>query len=203
MSVDSPTASSLLTAAGAASATDPSLADTSRSQSQLRRNLKRFLIGNRLNFIGLCLVVLFFFLAVFGEAIAPHDPYAQDITGSKRLSPSITHPMGTDELGRDILSRVMAGTRISLQVAVVVLTFAVVFGTIVGSIAGYFGGIVDEVLMRFTDIIYGMPFLPFIIVLIALFGRSKWFVMLAIVLIVWRTSARVVRAQTMALKQRQ
>ena len=123
MSADSPTANSVLASASTASASDATLASRSRGQSQLRRNLKRFLIGNRLNFIGLCLVILFFILAIFGQFLAPHDPYAQDITGSKLLPPSLTHPMGTDELGRDILSRVMTGTRISLQVAVVVLTF--------------------------------------------------------------------------------
>ena len=91
-----------------------------------------FLIGNKLNLIGLIVVVLFFLLAIFGQVLAPYDPYAQDITGSKLLAPSLSHPMGTDELGRDLLSRVMTGTRISLQVAVVVLSFAVVFGTLVG-----------------------------------------------------------------------
>ena len=80
---------------------------------------------------------------------------------------------------------------------------SILIGANIGLISGYYGGKLDEILMRFTDIIYGMPFLPFIIVLISLFGRSQWFVILAIVLIIWRTSARVVRAQTLALKQRQ
>src|SRR5688500_15183682 len=109
------------------SAASASLTGASASQSQLRRNLKRFLIGNKLNLVGLIIVVVFFALAIFGQALAPYDPYAQDITGSKLLPPSLTHPMGTDELGRDLLSRVMTGARISLQVAAVVLGFAVVF----------------------------------------------------------------------------
>src|SRR5215211_1738311 len=94
-----------------------SLTGASASQSQLRRNLKRFIIGNKLNLLGLIIVIVFFLLAIFGQALAPYDPYAQDITGSKLLAPAISHPMGTDELGRDLLSRVMTGTRISLQVA--------------------------------------------------------------------------------------
>lgn len=202
MSVDSPTASTLLAQAGAASPADATLASTKRGQSQLRRNLKRFLIGNRLNFVGLCLVVLFFFLALFGEAIAPHDPYAQDITGSKLLSPSVTHPMGTDELGRDVLSRVMAGTRISLQVAVVVLTFAVVFGTIVGSIAGYFGGIVDEVLMRFTDMFLAFPALILAIAIAASLGRELYWTMVALATVFWPWYARLIRGQILTIRER-
>ncbi len=80
---------------------------------------------------------------------------------------------------------------------------SILIGANIGLWSGYYGGKLDQLLMRLTDVVYGMPFLPFIIVLISLFGRSKWFVMLAIVLIVWRTSARVVRAQTLALKERQ
>ena len=90
------------------------LTGASGGQSQLRRNLKRFLIGNKLNLVGLVIVLLFFLLAIFGQALAPADPYAQDITGAKLLGPSLSHPLGTDELGRDLLSRVMTGNRISL-----------------------------------------------------------------------------------------
>jgi peptide/nickel transport system permease protein len=202
MSAESPTATSVLATAGAARAGDATLATTSRNQSQLRRNLKRFLIGNRLNFIGLCLVVLFFFLAIFGAAIAPHDPYAQDITGSKLLSPSLTHPMGTDELGRDLLSRVMAGTRISLQVAVVVLTFAVVFGTLVGSVAGYFGGIVDELLMRFTDMFLAFPALILAIAIAASLGRELYWTMVALATVFWPWYARLIRGQILTIRER-
>src|SRR5262245_46016194 len=109
-------------AAVAEAGVDPRLAGEARRRGagQLRRNLKRFLIGNRLNLAGVCIVVLFFFMAIFGELLAPHDPYAQDITHSKLLAPSSEHLLGTDELGRDVLSRIMTGTRISLEVAVVV-----------------------------------------------------------------------------------
>ena len=107
--------------------------------------------------------------------IAPYDPYAQDITGSKLLPPSAAHLMGTDELGRDIFSRIIVGTRISLQVALVVLVFAVTFGTLIGSIAGYFGGIVDEVLMRFTDMFLAFPALILAIAIASTLGRElKW-----------------------------
>jgi peptide/nickel transport system permease protein len=80
---------------------------------------------------------------------------------------------------------------------------SILIGANIGLLSGYYGGKLDEVLMRFTDIVYGMPFLPFLIVLISLFGRSLWFVIIAICCIVWRTSARVVRAQTLSIRQRQ
>ncbi|MDQ2651980.1 MAG: ABC transporter permease [Chloroflexota bacterium] len=202
MSAESPAANAVMATSGSALSSDANLAATPRGQSQLQRNLKRFLIGNRLNFIGLCLVVLFFFLAIFGAAIAPHDPYAQDITGSKLLPPSLTHPMGTDELGRDLLSRVMAGTRISLQVAVVVLTFAVTFGTLVGSIAGYFGGIVDELLMRFTDMFLAFPALILAIAIAASLGRELHWTMVALATVFWPWYARLIRGQILTIRER-
>ena len=171
-------------------------------QSQLRRNLKRFLIGNKLNLAGLIIVVIFFILAIFGQALAPYDPYAQDITGSKLLPPSLAHPMGTDELGRDLLSRVMTGTRISLQVAAVVLTFAVLFGTLVGSIAGYFGGIVDELLMRFTDMFLAFPALILAIAIAASLGRELHWTMVALSTVFWPWYARLVRGQILTIRER-
>jgi peptide/nickel transport system permease protein len=171
-------------------------------QSQLRRNLKRFLIGNKLNLAGLVIIVVFLVLAIFGQAIAPHDPFAQDITGSKLLPPSLTHPMGTDELGRDLLSRVMTGARISLQVAAVVLGFAVVFGTLVGAVAGYFGGIVDEVLMRFTDMFLAFPALILAIAIAAALGRELHWTMIALATVFWPWYARLVRGQILSIRER-
>lgn len=178
------------------------LTRASASPSQLRRNLKRFLIGNKLNLVGLVIVVVFFSLAIFGQALAPYDPYAQDITGSKLLAPSGTHPMGTDELGRDLFSRVMTGTRISLQVAAVVLSFAVVFGTLVGSVAGYFGGIVDELLMRFTDMFLAFPALILAIAIAASLGRELHWTMIALATVFWPWYARLVRGQILTIRER-
>jgi len=184
-------ASSALAAAGRLPAT-----------SQFRRNLKRFLVGNRMNLIGVVIVLTFFFLCIFGQAIAPHDPYAQDIRGSKFLSPSWTHPLGTDELGRDVFSRILTGTRISLQVAAVVLGFAVVFGTIVGAISGFFGGIVDEILMRFTDMFLAFPALVLAIAIAAVLGKSLTNTMLALATVFWPWYARLVRAQVLSIRER-
>ncbi|HEU5434355.1 MAG TPA: ABC transporter permease [Thermomicrobiales bacterium] len=171
-------------------------------QNQLRRNLRRFLIGNRLNLIGVIIVVMFFVLSLFGQIFAPYDPYAQDITGSKLLPPSTAHLMGTDELGRDVFSRVLTGTRISLQVAVVVLSFAVTFGTLVGSISGYFGGIVDELLMRFTDMFLAFPALILAIAIAASLGRELKWTMVALSTVFWPWYARLVRAQILSIRER-
>jgi peptide/nickel transport system permease protein len=177
-------------------------AEPRRERNQLKRNLHRFLVRNRLNLLGLVIVLLFLILALFGQTLAPHDPYAQDITGSKLLAPSWTHPMGTDELGRDLLSRIMTGARISLQVAAVVLAFAVTFGTLVGAVAGYFGGVVDEVLMRFTDMFLAFPALILAIAIASTLGRELKWTMVALSTVFWPWYARLVRAQILSIRER-
>jgi peptide/nickel transport system permease protein len=177
--------------------------ESAKPESQMRKNLKRFLVNNRLNLLGVIIVGLFLFLAVFGELLAPHDPYAADITNSKLLGPSLSHPMGTDELGRDVLSRIMTGTRISVQVALLVLGFAVTFGTIVGLIAGYWGGWVDEVLMRLTDMFLAFPALILAVAIAASLGRNLRNTMIALATVFWPWYARLVRAQVLSIKERE
>ncbi len=194
-------AATLATASG-----DPSplmQMEHTKTESQMRKNLKRFLVNNRLNLIGVIVVGLFLFLAVFGELLAPHDPYAADITNSKLLGPSLSHPMGTDELGRDLLSRIMTGTRISVQVALIVLGFAVTFGTTVGLIAGYWGGWVDEVLMRLTDMFLAFPALILAVAIAASLGRNLRNTMIALATVFWPWYARLVRAQVLSIKERE
>lgn len=177
-------------------------AEPRRDHTQLKRNLHRFLIRNRLNLVGVVLVLLFLVLALFGQALSPYDPYAQDITNAKLLAPSPAHPMGTDELGRDLLSRIMTGARISLQVAAVVLLFAVTFGTLVGAIAGYFGGLVDEILMRFTDMFLAFPALILAIAIASTLGRELKWTMVALSTVFWPWYARLVRAQILSIRER-
>jgi peptide/nickel transport system permease protein len=172
------------------------------STSPLLRNLRRFLIGNRLNLVGTSLVVLFFLVALFGETLAPYDPTAPDMETAFQ-APSWGHPMGTDDLGRDIFSRVLAGTRISLQVAMVVLSFAVVLGTLVGAVAGYAGGLVDEVLMRLTDLFLAFPALVLAIVVAATLGKDLRNTMIALATVFWPWYARLVRGQVLAIKRRE
>lgn len=174
----------------------------SAQTNQTRRNLYRFLIRNRLNLFGTIIVVLFFILAIFGSALAPHSAYQQDIQNAKLLPPSSEHWMGTDELGRDVMSRIMVGARYSLQVAAVVLTFSVIFGTLVGAVAGFFGGLVDEILMRFTDMFLAFPALVLAIAIAATLGRSLTNTMIALATVFWPWYARLVRGQVLAVRER-
>jgi peptide/nickel transport system permease protein len=171
--------------------------------NQFRRNCHRFLVRNRLNLVGVVIVFGFLFLSLLGPTLAPYDSNAQDITNSKLLAPSWHHPMGTDELGRDVLSRIMVGTRISLQVAVVVLGFAVTFGTIVGAISGFFGGFVDEMLMRFTDMFLAFPAFVLAIAIAASLGKSLTNTMIALSTVFWPWYARLVRGQVLAIRERE
>jgi peptide/nickel transport system permease protein len=193
--MSSPTPANTSSSLGAAAA--------QRSRGRmLRRNLRRFLVKNRLNLIGVIIVAIFLFLSFFGTLLAPHDPFKQDITGSKLLGPSWDHLMGTDELGRDVLSRIMAGTKYSLQVAVVVLGFSVIFGRIVGAISGFFGGFVDELLMRFTDLFLAFPALVLAIAIASTLGESLTNTMIALATVFWPWYARLVRGQVLAVRQR-
>ncbi len=162
---------------------------------------------NRLSRFGFWVIVGFVAIAVLAPWIAPHEPWEMlfDDTGgvASLHPPSWEFPLGTTHLGYDLFSQLILATRTTVIIGAVSGIISIVIGANVGLIAGYYGGKIDEVLMRLTDILYGMPFLPFIIVLIALFGRKLEFVILAIVLIIWRTSARVIRAQTIAIRQRQ
>lgn len=163
--------------------------------------------SSRLGMFGAIVILFAALVALFSPWLMPHDPYEPLRLANGRMAvlqpPSLEFPFGTTNLARDLLSQMIAATRTTMIIGLVSGFVSIVIGANIGLIAGYYGGRIDNVLMRFTDIVYGMPFLPFIIVLIALFGRSIGFVILAIVLIVWRTSARVIRAQTMAIKHRQ
>jgi len=120
-----------------------------------------------------------------------------------RMEPPSWHfPFGTDRMGRDILSQVIIGSRVAVGVGLLCAIMVVFIGTNIGLIAGYFGGIIDDILMRITDIIYGIPFLPFAVILVALLGPGIVNIVLAIVLITWRSTARVIRSQVLTLKKR-
>ena len=186
--------------------TSLSLAELSggrKSQNITLRNLRRFLIGNRLNLLGLCLVGLFLFLSLFGKVVAPYDPAAKgDIINAKLVGPSSTYILGTDEQGRDVFSRVLAGARDSLMVAVVVLTISVIVGVIIGAVSGFFGGFVDELLMRLTDMFLAFPALVLAIAIAATLGPSLRNTMLALATVFWPWYARLVRGQVLTIRER-
>jgi len=170
---------------------------------------------NRLAIVGLVLVVLLLLIGLFGPAIAPWPYEHQDLeavfaAGGGPLPPfSPGHLLGTDQLGRDLLSRLLDGARISVSVAFVVQFVILVIGVPIGAMAGWFGGRLDNILMRFTDIIYAFPDLLFIILLSVAFRETIFgkaldgllIVFVAIGLTSWVTVARLVRGQLMALKE--
>ncbi len=164
--------------------------------------LRAFLAQSPLNVIGIVLIGAFLFLVVFGSALAPHDPIQPNIA-VKLQPPSSTHWFGTDELGRDIVSRVMAGAKYSLGVAFIILSIAVVVGTLVGLVAGYVGGLVDEVLMRVTDLFLAFPALVLAMAIAATLGRNLENTVIALTAVYWPWYARLVRGQVLWLKERE
>lgn len=164
--------------------------------------LRRFLGASWLNVIGLSIVVMVFLLAAFGNWLAPYDP--NQITLLDRLQPpSGAHLFGTDDFGRDIFSRVLAGAQISLEVAGIVLGLSVAFGTIVGIVSGLVGGIVDELIMRVTDLFLAFPALILAAAITATLGPSLSNTMLALATVYWPWYARLARGQVLSLRERE
>ena len=168
-----------------------------------RRNkaLARFL-ANRMAVIGTIFVTLLILVAVFAPWIAPHHPNDDLFRGMRGVGPSLEHPMGFDHLSRDLLSRVIYGSRIALIVGITSTLISVVIGVIIGAIAGYFGGWVDEVLSLLTDALMAFPLIALLIVLAAVIGPSLTTTVIVIGATAWARYARVVRAEVMSVRER-
>ena len=141
-------------------------------------------------------------LAVLAPLIAPYSYYYQDLNLGAS-PPSAEHWLGTDILGRDLLSRILYGARISLLVGFVATGVALIIGVSWGIVAGYLGGRVDSIMMRIVDVLYGLPFIIFIILLMVIFGRNLWLLFGAIGAVEWLTMARIVRGQVIGLKNQE
>ena len=161
---------------------------------------------NILGLIGFIIFVFFILIAAFGGRIAPYDPmeiqFGPDGSVKRLLPPSREHLLGTTYMGRDVFSQMVIGSRIAVLVGVLSALCVAFIGTNVGLIAGYFGGKTERILMGLVDIMYGVPFLPFALILVSLLGPGVENVILAIVLITWRNSSRVIRSQVLSLKTR-
>ncbi len=160
------------------------------------------LLKNKAAVGGAVILVILIILAILAPFIAPY-PYAYQDLDLGASPPSSLHWLGTDVLGRDLLSRILYGARISLLVGFIATTVALIIGVSWGIIAGYFGGKIDSVMMRIVDVLYGLPFIIFIILLMVIFGRNLWLLFLAIGAIEWLTMARIVRAQVLTLKNQE
>jgi peptide/nickel transport system permease protein len=167
-----------------------------------RREWLEVIPSDRLARVGLGIVLGLLTLAIFGPMVSPYDPVTQDL--SNRLeSPSLSHPLGTDQLGRDVLTRLLHGARLSLGIAVAVTSVRLVVGTAVGLVAGYAGGWIDEALMRLVDTLLAFPGIVLALVIAGILGPSLVNVMLALAVVGWASYARLVRSKVLSLRERE
>jgi peptide/nickel transport system permease protein len=157
-------------------------------------------------FFPLAVLAAFVFLGVFGEWIAPHDPVEGSLMDS--LTPPFweaggkwKYPLGTDSLGRDILSRIMGGAGISLQIGILVVFVAGLMGTLLACLAGYLGGAVDTVIMRVVDLVMSIPYLVLAIVLAAILGASVYNIIIILGAVIWTYYCRVLRSEVLRLRE--
>lgn len=157
---------------------------------------------NPLSLTALIVILFLGLITLFGPHIAPYSPTEIDVD-NVLSPPSLKHPFGTDELGRDVLSRMIYGARISLSVGFVAVGIAIFIGTIIGAIAGYYGGRTDSILMRFVDIMLTFPTIFLILAVVIIVEQNIWTIMVIIGLTGWMDVARLVRAEFLSLKERE
>lgn len=161
----------------------------------------RRLLKNKMGMVGLLVVAALFFVAIFADNLAPYPPDRID-TAHILASPTWAHYMGTDVLGRDVLSRIIYGSGVSLSVGFVAVGISTLIGVILGSVSGYYGGIVDRVVMRFVDIMLCFPSFFLILAVIAFIGPSIWNIMVVIGVTSWMGVTRLVRAEFLSIRER-
>lgn len=179
------------------------LAGEGPSQSEsLFESLRDMLRANRAALLGLIVILIIGAMAVFASLIAPYDPYLVALR-DRLLPPSWAHLLGTDEIGRDVFTRVMYGGQISLAIGLVPSFFSLVIGAVLGLVAGYYGGKVDTLIMRLADVMLAFPSLLLAMVVMYILGATLLNLFIALSIINWAGTARVVRAQTLALKEKE
>ena len=184
--------------------TDQAITDIAMAEqgTSLWQDAWRRLRKNRMALFGLVVLSLFIVIALLTPWIAPYAYDAQDLElGAK--PPSAANWLGTDIFGRDLMTQIMYGGRISLAVGFVATAVALLIGVTWGAIAGYAGGKVDAVMMRLVDILYALPFMIFIVLLMVVFGRNMLLLFLAIGAVEWLTMARIMRGQVQSLRQQE
>ena len=171
-------------------------------ESSLFRDALIRLTTNKLSLFSLIYISLLVVVAIITPFIAPYDYAYQDLALGAS-APSSDHLLGTDTLGRDLLTRMMYGSRISLMVGFLATSVALIIGVIWGTVAGFSGGKTDTVMMRIVDTLYGIPFIILIILLMVIFGRNLILLFLAIGAVEWLTMARIVRSQVLNLSKQE
>lgn len=180
---------------GLAAANDPLLRERTAVPAWRR------LLGNRRIAIGVGVLLVMYLIGLLAPWLAPADPNAQ-ILLDRLKPPSAAHPLGTDSLGRDILSRAIWATRITLSVSLVAMLITIVVGATFGLVAGFLGGAVDMVLMRLTDMLMAFPIFILLITIVAIYGSSLSLLILFLGLTAWPLTARTIRAEVLSLKHR-
>lgn len=171
---------------------------TAADQSPARRALAQ-LLANKMSVAGIIWLIIVALASAFAPALAPFDPEEMNFEAIA-APPSAQHWFGTDDLGRDLFSRVLFGGRISLMVGLYATAVAVTIGLVYGAVAGFCGGVVDRMMMRFVDAVYALPFIIFVILLGVIFGRSIELIFISIGAVEWLTMARIIRGQVLALR---
>lgn len=162
----------------------------------------RLVLAQKSGLIGLILAAIVLLCALFAPWIAPYDPYVMNMDEALE-PPSFTHPMGTDVFGRDVMSRLIFGARISMEVSVFSRLISMLLGTFLGLVAGYFGGRLDSLIMRVADVTLAYPALLLLIAVVAAVGPSQASLIISLGLVGWAAVARVVRAQVLSIKERE
>jgi len=159
---------------------------------------------NRTAVLGLMVIIGLYVIALITPLIAPHDPTVQyDLVTLRLARMSAVHPLGTDQLSRDVLSRLLYGARISLTIGLLAVTIAVTIGTLLGAVAGYLGGWTDTVIMRCVDMVMSFPRLILLITAIAVFQPSLGLIVIVLGLTLWPGTARIVRGEVLSLRERE
>ena len=174
----------------------------SNQESSLLKDALLRLTTNKLSLFSLIYIFILVFVALITPFIAPYDYAYQDLALGAS-PPSSDHLLGTDTLGRDLLTRMMYGSRISLMVGFLATSVALIIGVIWGTMAGFSGGKTDAIMMRIVDTLYGIPFIILIILLMVIFGRNLVLLFLAIGAVEWLTMARIVRSQVLNLSKQE
>ena len=172
---------------------------TSTTNSSQQRTLRK-LLRHRSATIGASIIIFFLVVAIFAPLIATHDPRQANIV-ERLQGGSASHYLGTDKVGRDIFSRIVYGTRISLKVGLVAMTFSVGFGTLFGAIAGYYGGKLDNLIMRVMDIMLAMPSILLAMVIVTILGQSLTNAIIAVSIVYIPQYARILRATVLKVRE--
>ena len=162
----------------------------------------RLLFGHMMGRVGIVLIALILIAALFAPVLRTVDPQKVGERADILQPPSGVHWLGTDDLGRDIWSQIIFGSRVSLMIGLIAAFVTVITGTLVGLTAGYYGGLIEEILVKIIDFFMMLPVLPLMIILAAVLGPSLWNIILVISVVSWPTTARVVRSQVLSVKER-